>query len=75
MNMLRHDDVANHEETVPLTNALQGMNSRITSNRTAQQRLPLITTERDEVKITAFLKSFETPRHETQLRTYSKIGL
>src|SRR5690242_838864 len=51
MEVLRHDHVADHDETVILAGALQNLQKQTAAIRLGQERPPLITTAGDEVEV------------------------
>jgi hypothetical protein len=50
MHMLRHDHVAHHDESVPLSNLFQDLQKAISSTSRGQQGTALVTREGDEVE-------------------------
>jgi hypothetical protein len=74
MDMLRHDDISQHHETIPAAHPLQNPEQEITPHLAPEQRLPLKTAERDEVQITRAIKAVESLRHELESRE-NKYGV
>ena len=52
MDMLRHDDVAHHDEMIASAHALHYFKKQVASGGGLEQRAPLVTTGGDEVQVT-----------------------
>jgi hypothetical protein len=65
--MLGHDDVSVNAKIVVLANSLQRVDKRATCARISELRLPVITTESQEVNLSSPVKAPQSPRHESML--------
>jgi hypothetical protein len=63
MKMLGHDHVSDDDELVSLTDLFEDLEKKITPDGAAEQRLTLITTTSDEVKVSGTVVTGETPSH------------
>jgi hypothetical protein len=63
MDMLGHDDVANHIEPVPTAGLLEGFEEDVALLRCVQKRCALVATEGEEVQVSGLLRSLQSPRH------------
>jgi hypothetical protein len=67
MNVFRHDHVADHHELVASPHPLENLEKQVAALGAAQERLSLITTERDVVEVAGSVEAFESPRHGDRL--------
>jgi hypothetical protein len=58
VNVLGHDHVTGYDEPIPPTHPLQHAQKKVTAVRRAEQRLPPITTARDEMKVPGAVVAF-----------------
>jgi len=72
VNVLRHDNVADHVEAVPLTHSFECISEERSGLSGSQVWSSLITTESDEVKIACFLESDQAPSHCERLNPMSQ---
>jgi hypothetical protein len=61
--VLRHDYVADYDETVIFTSMLQNLQKQITAMGRGQERPPLITTAGDEVEVSSPVVALEAAGH------------
>jgi hypothetical protein len=63
VDMFRHDDIAAHEESIPMAGFFQGLEKTIAGTWSSEQRIAVLTTEGEEMETPSFLVTLETPRH------------
>jgi hypothetical protein len=68
VDVLRHHHIPLDAEIEAASDALQRSLERLPACVRHEQRTTMIATERNEVALFRFLKSFQTPRHEVSLR-------
>ena len=66
VDMLRHDHVTRHVNSIPLPHALQGLLEDAARFRRGQKWSALVAAEGDEMETARLLKTFESPRHAEQ---------
>src|SRR5580698_5933430 len=59
MNVLRHDDIAEDKEDIPSANLLQSVLEKLTRGWAGEIGLARMTTEGEEMEVSALLESFE----------------
>ena len=74
MDVLRHNYVSDHNETVTLADLLEYFEEEISSPRTTQQGTPMITTAGDEVQVSSVVIAVQALRHGTMLRN-TRVGV
>jgi len=68
VDVLRHHDITIDEKAETASDALQRSFKRLLACVRREQRAAMIATERNEMALSGFLKSLQTPRHEVSLR-------
>jgi len=61
VDMLRHHDKSDHAEPIPISHLLQNLKQKIAPLGSAQQRLPLAATPRNEVQCTGLVEAPQAP--------------
>ena len=64
MDVLGHDHVSNHHETITPPHRLQDLEKQVAVPRRAQQLTPLITARGDEVQIAGAVITMQSIRHD-----------
>ena len=67
MNVFGHYNVPTNIKPVPLSDPFERDFEEIACFRSSEQWFAIVTTERDEVQTSRFLKSFQSPRHAQTL--------
>ena len=63
VDVLGHDHIADHDEAIAAANSLQDAEKEVAIALSAQQRLPLVTTGGDEMKIVGSVVAVQTRGH------------
>jgi hypothetical protein len=63
MNVFRHDHVSVDAQPIAMTRSFQRILEAVSSRRTSEQRLAVITTEGEKVGLPSFLVALQPPRH------------
>ena len=74
MDVLRHNYVSDHNESVTLADLLEYLEEEISSPRTTQQGTPMITTAGDEVQVPRVVITMQALRQGTMLRN-TRVGV
>jgi len=75
VDMFGHDDVSVNTKIVVLANSLQRVDKGDTCARIGELRLPVVTTESQEVNLSSLLEALQSPRPECMLLTARPICL
>jgi hypothetical protein len=75
MNMLGHDDVSGNEESVIHSRAFESKFEDTACRWSSEQRLTVVTTEGDEMKVVRLLVAVQSPGHGSQRRLSSWVAL
>src|SRR5581483_792723 len=75
VNMLRHHDISENDHPIPPPHALQNLQEQVTAFANRQQRLALIATECQEMKISLVKESVQALRHGAKLNKSGRHSL
>src|SRR5579864_2352790 len=73
VHVLGHHDKSSQVESVPTAYSFQGSDECVARRPASQQRHAAITTERNEMKVTSLLVSFQSPWHEVEITSWCQV--
>jgi hypothetical protein len=69
MDMLGHDHISNHHQSISTANALQNVQEEIGAGLVAEEWLALVATEGEEMEIVAAVKAVKILGHSKRLES------